>query len=139
MERDTEPSLGSGPSVVVVSEQHYARQAQPRCVIEELRRHGTRVHAHSFAAGPVSAEVSGEFGWAEVVVARGRSEQLLAVLDLALQAALAGVDPPGAVRAVRDKARMGAAFGAAGMRVPAMFTGTYPVPAVGARVEAARP
>jgi ribosomal protein S6--L-glutamate ligase len=128
MERGTESSLRSKPRVLAVLEQRYALQAQPRGVIEELRRHGIQVHAYALAGGPVPAEVAEELGWADVVVARGRSEQLLTVLDLAVQAGLAVVDPPGAVRAVRDKARMGAAFEAAGIRVPATFTG--PVPAL---------
>lgn len=55
MERDTESSLWSGPRVIFTSEHHCARQAQPRCVIEQLSWHGTPVHAHAFAGGPVSA------------------------------------------------------------------------------------
>jgi ribosomal protein S6--L-glutamate ligase len=126
MDRSSGTSLRSRPRVLVVSEQRYALQAQPRGVIEELRRHGAQVCAHALALGPVPDEVAEELGWADVVVARGRSEQLLAVLDLAAQAGLAVVDPPDAVRAVRDKARMAAAFEAAGIRVPATFSGPVP-------------
>ncbi|MFD1211816.1 RimK family alpha-L-glutamate ligase [Arthrobacter sp. GCM10027362] len=123
--------LREEPRVLAISEQRYALQAQPRGVVAALRSSGMQVREQALAGGTVPDhdadvvpdKVRADLEWADVVVARGRSEQVLAALDLARELGVAMVDPPGPIRAVRDKARMGAAFLDAGIPVPATFIG----------------
>ncbi len=109
------------PRVLVISELRYAEQAQPHGFLAAIRELGVELREHSFGDGGPPAGLLADLGWADVVVARGRSEQVLAALDVAEQLGVAVVDPPGSIRAVRDKALMGAAFIKAKIPIPATF------------------
>jgi ribosomal protein S6--L-glutamate ligase len=109
------------PRVLVISELRYAEQAQPHGFLAAIRERGVELREHSFADGGMPAGVLADLGWADVVVARGRSDQVLAALDVAEQLGVVVVDPPRSIRAVRDKALMGAAFMRARIPIPATF------------------
>lgn len=115
------------PRVLVVSERRYADQAQPRGLLAAIRELGVELREHSLADDGMLAAVLADLDWADVVVARGRSEQVLAALDSAEQLGVAVVDSPGSIRAVRDKALMGAAFMEANIRIPATFVAAIEV------------
>ena len=109
------------PRILVMSELRYAEQAQPRGLMAAIRKTGVELREHFLVDGGIPDGVLADLSWADAVVARGRSDQVLAALDIAEQLGVAVVDPPGSIRAVRDKALMGAAFMRAEIPIPATF------------------
>ncbi|MGQ0846765.1 MAG: ATP-grasp domain-containing protein [Sporichthyaceae bacterium] len=117
-------TYASNPHVLVVAEPRYAAQLQPAGLVRALEGLGVPVR-YRFVDGPSDASLREDLAWSHVVAARGRSEDLLAFLDLAAahgRPVLDGADP---IRSVRDKARM--AWALLGARVPTPNTWIGPI------------
>jgi glutathione synthase/RimK-type ligase-like ATP-grasp enzyme len=108
---------------LVVSEYRYASQAQPGGLISALRGQGVDVRAHFLEPDEPPDLVLPALGRADVVVARGRSEAVLAILDVARRLELPVVDSSGSIRLARDKAAMAARFRVGGLPAPDTFVG----------------
>ena len=91
-------------SVMVVTERRYLAQRQPAGLVGALQAAGHRVWLLD-AADPAVARRLAEYP-PDVLVARGRSEELLRLLEVAEAAGVVVVDPACSVRAVRDKMEM---------------------------------
>lgn len=114
-------------SVTVLVEHRYRNQAQPAGLIGALRERGAAVRVLSDADLPALAggdELAETLQRSDVVVARGRSEALLAGLCVAEGLGRCTVDRSEAIRTVRDKRLMGARLAASGLPVPHSWVGT---------------
>lgn len=102
----------------ILVEERYLGQAQPQGLVDRLRRRGTEVRV--MVADHLPVELA-RVGWAadlDLVVARGRSATLLALLR-ALQAhGVPVLHDASGIAAVVDKAGMGAVMARAGIPVP---------------------
>jgi ribosomal protein S6--L-glutamate ligase len=103
-------------SVGVVCEGRYLCQRQPAGLIWALRAAGHRVELFEAAALAMARRLAERPP--DVLVVRGRSDDLLQLLEVAETAGVAVVDPARSVRAVRDKAEMDRRLRRAGIRVP---------------------
>lgn len=103
--------------VAVLVERRYLTQAQPAGLRAELvaRGHEVGTIVTDPMAGPRRVP---DWSAYDVVVARGRGRQLLALLASAEAAGLPVVNSASAVRSVVDKAAMGRRLAAAGIPVP---------------------
>ena len=112
-------------------ERRYLAQAQPTGLMEALRAHGHEVTLVDPQGGPVDV---GDDRWLhglDMVVARGRSWELLCMMAVAETRGVATVNLRAAIAAVHNKAEMGARLAAG--RVPTPRTLLAP----GARLTAA--
>jgi ribosomal protein S6--L-glutamate ligase len=89
---------------MVVAEPRYLSQRQPAGLVEALRAAGHRVELLEQAAPATASRLAARPP--DVLVARGRSDELLELLEEAEAAGVPVVDRASSVRAVRDKARM---------------------------------
>jgi ribosomal protein S6--L-glutamate ligase len=103
-------------TVGVASERRYLSQRQPAGLVRGLRAAGYQVELLEPAA-PAMARRLAELP-PDVLVARGRSDDLLQLLELAEALGVAVVDSAWSVRAVRDKLEMDGRLRRAGIRVP---------------------
>ncbi len=113
------------PHVLVVVEPRYAAQLQPSGLVHALEGRGIPVR-YRLLDGSSDDHVGSlhqDLDWSDVVVARGRSEELLAFLDVAAAGGRPVVDGAAAVRSVRDKANMARALLAAGVPTPHTWIG----------------
>jgi ribosomal protein S6--L-glutamate ligase len=110
------PRRVSSCSVTVLAERRYLSQRQPAGLVEALQAAGHRVEVLE-AGAPTTARRLGRRS-PDVLVARGRSDDLLRLLEVAEAAGVAVVDTAGSVRAVRDKAEMGRRLRHASLPVP---------------------
>jgi ribosomal protein S6--L-glutamate ligase len=102
--------------VAVLVERRYLSQRQPTGLLRALQAAGHRVQLLEPAA-PAAARRLAERP-PDVLVARGRSDDLLRLLEVAEARGVPVVDPAGSVRAVRDKARMDGRLRRAGLPLP---------------------
>lgn len=110
--------------VGILSEGRYLAQAQPVGLRDALLAAGHQVRLIDADA---QVHALGDSSWLadlDVVVARGRSWSVLALLATAEAWGLATVNPRAAVAAVHNKAEMAVALTAAGILVPATLLGT---------------
>lgn len=108
--------------VGLLVEPRYRSQRQPGRLVEALRRNGCEIHDLDLAAVRV-----GDPGWCadlDVLLCRGRSPALLAVLAAAETAGVRCVNRADAVAAVVNKASMAVRLAAAGIPTPETFVGT---------------
>jgi ribosomal protein S6--L-glutamate ligase len=110
--------------VTVVAERRYLSQRQPAGLIGALRAAGHQVELLEPAAPPPARRLAERPP--DVLVARGRSDDLLRLLDAAEAAGVAVVDPARSVRAVRDKTEMDRRLRRAGLPVPLTRRATMP-------------
>jgi ribosomal protein S6--L-glutamate ligase len=106
----------SSCSVAVLTERRYLSQRQPPGLVGALQAAGHRVELLE-AGAPATARRLGARP-PDVLVARGRSDDLLRLLEVAEAAGVAVVDPACSVRAVRDKAAMARRLRRASLPVP---------------------
>jgi ribosomal protein S6--L-glutamate ligase len=108
----------------VLVESRYLGQAQPRGAARALRDQGHQV----VMLDPASAVVDlADGAWCDqldLVVCRGRSPAVLALLAVAEAHGVRCVNSSDAISGVVNKARSGAALAAAGVPVPASFLGS---------------
>jgi ribosomal protein S6--L-glutamate ligase len=98
------PPSATAWSVLVVVERRYLAQRQPAGVVQALRAAGHMVRVLDPAA-PGAVRRLAEHP-PDVLVARGRSDELLRLLEVAEAAGVTVVDPARSIRAVRDKVEM---------------------------------
>lgn len=110
--------------VLVVAEPRYAEQLQPAGLVRALRRLGAPVRYRLLGAPGGADSLREDLGWSQVVVARGRSVELLSFLDHAAANDRPVVDHADAVRSVRDKASMARALRTAAVPTPATWSGS---------------
>lgn len=104
--------------VVVVTEPRYGAQLQPTGLVRALERLGVPVR-YRLIDGPSDLDsVDEDLEWAHVVVARGRSSEVLSLLDRAAVAGCPVIDGADAVRAVLDKANLARALLAGDVPTP---------------------
>ena len=115
---------GTRPSTVgVLVDRRYLEQDQPAGLIVGLRASGVDVRV--FVTEQTGIDLTTGL-WCEdldVVVARGRSDPLLAILRSAESCDVPTVNPCAAIQGVRDKAGMAAALAAAGSPTPRSWLG----------------
>lgn len=112
-------------TVSVLVERRYLCQAQPAGLCAELRRHGHRTHL----IDPEEICRVGATGWlndVDVVVPRGRSAGLLALVKYAEHHGVPVVNGAGAIRSVHNKLDMAVALVAAGIPTPETFAAPLP-------------
>jgi ribosomal protein S6--L-glutamate ligase len=107
----------SHPHVLVIAEQRYGAHLQPTGLVDALRR--LRVPVRYLLVGDMSdlTSAAADLEWADIAVARGRSPEVLSLLDLAADHTCV-VDGARAVRAVVDKANLSRVLLAAGVPTP---------------------
>jgi ribosomal protein S6--L-glutamate ligase len=126
-ELDRPPAAGTGGAgarVGILLERRYRGHAQPAGVAAELRARGHRVVLIDPAHDVVDVA---EPAWCEgldVLLCRGRSAAVLALLGVAHRQGVACVNSPDAIAAVLNKAHAGAILAAAGIAVPPTFLGS---------------
>lgn len=106
------------PLIGVLVEERYLGQAQPRGLVRELRRRRVRVDV--MVADHLPVEVA-QPGWAskyDLVVARGRSATLLALLRAFEAHGVAVLHDASRIAGVVDKAGMGAVLAREGIPTP---------------------
>jgi ribosomal protein S6--L-glutamate ligase len=103
-------------SVSVMPERRYRAQRQPTGLVQALQAAGHQVELLEPAAPATARRLAQRPP--DVLVARGRSDDLLELLEAAEAAGVAVVDPARSVRAVRDKAEMDRRLRRAGIPVP---------------------
>jgi ribosomal protein S6--L-glutamate ligase len=125
---------GDASGVVVLVETRYLAQRQPADLVASLRARGV----DPVVVDPGVAKAP-PLDHAQLAVTRGRSPAVLEVLEGLERRGVAVVNPSRAIRAVLDKARMGATLAAAGVPtprttslaadalVPALRAGPFPV------------
>lgn len=107
----------------VLAEGRYLAQAQPRGLMQALAADGHRVTLIDSGAAVLDV---GDGAWLDdldVLVARGRSPELLARLGLAEEAGIPTPNQRRAIASVLDKAYMAAALRASGIPMPATWIG----------------
>jgi ribosomal protein S6--L-glutamate ligase len=102
--------------VTVLAERRYLSQRQPGGLVGALQAAGHKVELLEPGAPATARRLGGRPP--DVLVARGRSDELLRLLEVAEAAGVAVVDPACSVRAVRDKAVMARRLRRAGLPVP---------------------
>jgi glutathione synthase/RimK-type ligase-like ATP-grasp enzyme len=107
----------------VLAETRYLEQAQPRGLIDALAAAGHRVSVLDTAAGALSVDDAGWLSGLDVVVARGRSPELLARLAVAETFGVPTPNRRRAIAAVLDKAHMATVLRAAGIPTPSTWIG----------------
>ena len=114
-----EPPLTVG----ILVESRYLTQNQPTGIVAALRSTGAAVR--TLVVEQSSVDLCGGTWCAglDVVVARGRSDALLAALRAAQAYGLPVVNSPAAIQSVVDKAGMAAALAAAGIPAPRSWLG----------------
>lgn len=110
--------------VAVLREARYADHAQPAGLVEVLRSAGhevTVVDPQAVGPGRRQHRLRDVVNSADVMVARGRSDAVLAVLRAAAEVGVPVLDPAEAVARVRDKVAMANVLRRAGVPTPATF------------------
>jgi ribosomal protein S6--L-glutamate ligase len=110
-------------SVAVLVEARYRSQAQPAGLVAALRRRGIRVTVIDPARRAVDLADPAWCTDHDLVVCRGRSPAVLALLAIAEARGVPCVNSAAAVSGVLNKAHAGAAMAAAGVPVPWTFLG----------------
>jgi ribosomal protein S6--L-glutamate ligase len=121
----TNGALTTPLTVGVLVERRYRCQAQPAGLCAELERHGHRTHL----IDPEEICRVGATGWlkdVDVVVPRGRSAGLLALVKHAEQRGVPVVNGGGAIRSVHNKLDMAVALIADGIPTPDTFAAPLP-------------
>lgn len=109
--------------ILVLVDQRYRRQLQPRGMVKSLRKRGATVTL--FDETQVSTpEWKEAVRGADLIVARGRRPGLLAALEQARGLGTPVLDTAESIESVRDKRLMTAAFAAAGIPVPQTVVGS---------------
>ncbi len=108
----------------VLAEARYLIQNQPTGISQELQERGHEIRL----IDPQQAfYVMGDDGWFEgldLIVGRGRSWALLALLDWAERGGILTINRRSAVAAVHNKAHMSIAFASDGLPIPRTFFGS---------------
>lgn len=108
----------------VLAENRYLAQNQPTGLSTELQAQGHKV----VVIDPQKAfYVMGNDGWfdgLDLIVGRGRSWALLALLGWAERAGMLTINRQGAIAAVHNKAQMSIALAAGGLPIPQTFFGS---------------
>ena len=107
----------------VLVEDRYLAQAQPAGMVRALRQAGCRVSVSDPGEGLLDVADAGWLAGVDLVVARGRSTELLARLSAAEAAGVPTLNPRRAIDAVVDKAHMATQLQAAGIPTPATWIG----------------
>ncbi len=110
--------------IVVVAEGRYLTQAQPSSMCNALRARGHRVEVVDLRRSAHNLEDSDWMEGATLVVARGRSPQLLCLLQWAQHRGVPTVNRPEAIAAVVNKAGMATMLLAAGILTPPTYLGS---------------
>lgn len=108
----------------VLVERRYLEQAQPRGLLRALRDAGHRVTVSDPQDGLLDLAESRWLEGVDLIVARGRSTDLLARLAVAEAAGVGTLNPRRAIESVLDKAHMAARLHAAGIATPRTWIGT---------------
>jgi glutathione synthase/RimK-type ligase-like ATP-grasp enzyme len=107
----------------VLAESRYLAQAQPRGLMEALVADGHSVRLIDSGAGALDVDDSRWMEGLDVLVARGRSPELLARLGLAEAMGIPTPNRRRAIAAVLDKAHMATVLRAAGIPTPPTWIG----------------
>jgi RimK family alpha-L-glutamate ligase len=107
----------------VLAEARYLEQSQPRGLIDALAAQGHRVSVVDTAAGVLNVDDPRWLDGLDVVVARGRSPELLARLAAAEAAGIPTPNRRRAIASVLDKAHMATVLHAAGIPTPQTWVG----------------
>lgn len=111
-------------SVAVIAERRYLTHAQPRGMIEGLKALGYSV----LVIDPEDqAFDAGDETWMrhiDVAVARGRSWNVLCLLEWLERQSIPVINPRSAIAAVHNKAEMTVRLASAGIHIPRTFLGT---------------
>jgi ribosomal protein S6--L-glutamate ligase len=111
------------PTVGVLVDRRYLRQAQPAGLAAALRAAGAEVRTLVTEDTDVDLSTDGWCAGFDVIAARGRSGRLTAMLRAAEAYDIPVVNTPAAIQAVHDKAGMGAVLAAAGIPTPKSWLG----------------
>jgi len=107
----------------VLVEARYLAHAQPRGMVRALTAGGHRVTVFNTQSALRDTENSRWFAGLDLLIARGRSTDLLARLSVAEAAGIPTLHRRQAIAALRDKAHMAARLRAAGIPVPPTWIG----------------
>lgn len=107
----------------VLAEGRYLAQAQPRGLMNALAAHGHRVKLIDSGAGALEVDDGRWLEGLDLVIARGRSPELLARLGLAEAAGVPTPTRRRSIASVLDKAHMAAALAAARIPAPPTWIG----------------
>lgn len=110
-------------TVGVLAEKRYLRQDQPAGLVRALRSTGVDVRSMTIEDTSIDLCDGSWCDGLDVVVARGRSDALLAALRSAEASGVPVANSSAAIHAVRDKAGMAAALAAAGIPTPTSWLG----------------
>jgi ribosomal protein S6--L-glutamate ligase len=108
----------------VLAEARYLAHAQPAGLMRALQQQGASLTLLDPSQTLLDVADAGWLAGIDVVVARGRSTDLLARLAIAEAAGVPTLNSRGAISAVLDKAHMGTQLQAAGLPVPATWIGS---------------
>jgi ribosomal protein S6--L-glutamate ligase len=112
-----------GPHIGVLAERRYMTQAQPAGLCSQLRARGHPVTVIDPEAASFEIQDADWLDGLGLVVARGRSSALLAMLAWAEAQGVATINRRSAIAAVHNKAEMAAALAAADVPTPRTFLG----------------
>jgi ribosomal protein S6--L-glutamate ligase len=126
--QDRSPRPASPPRIGIAVEPRYLSQLQPAGLVRALERAGLAPSLIDPDHAPSDA-----LDGLDILVARGRSAALLALLGRAEAAGIPTVNPRAAICAVVDKAAMARALSGAGVPTPATRVGTREAILEGAR------
>ena len=108
----------------IVAEGRYLEHAQPAGVLRALQARGARVTLLDPAEHALALADRAWLQGIDIVLARGRSTEVLARLAAAEAAGVPTVNARAAIAAVHDKGHMGLRLQAAGIPVPATWIGS---------------
>jgi len=111
------------PHVGVLVERRYLAQAQPRGLVTALQSRGCRLRIVDPQASAFRLDDHAWLDGLDVVVARGRSWELLCLLAWAEARGLRTINRRASIGAVHNKAEMAVALEAAGVPMPRTFLG----------------
>ena len=114
------------PHVGVLVERRYLAQAQPQGLVTALQARGCRLRILDPQASAFRLDDHSWMEGLDVVVARGRSWELLCLLAWAEARGLRTINRRAAIGAVHNKAEMAVALEAAGVPMPRTFLGPPP-------------
>ncbi|QQS46681.1 MAG: hypothetical protein IPM66_22785 [Acidobacteriota bacterium] len=116
--------MPASQTIGILAEARYLEQNQPMGLCHELERRG---HKLSLIDPQKSFYVMGDDGWLaglDILVGRGRSWGLLALLNWAERSGKITINRQEAISAVHNKAHMSLAFAGGGLPVPQTYLGS---------------